>query len=205
MSAPHPVYIDRLAKVLKQGEFIPSKPGALSFGYDLWARHENGDVILHCGGNAGWFDWFTPVKPGDAPDFELTIDGRQYRLVRGVDAVPSTFVTRHELDKRHGGTIAQAQRASQIRRVGRPVKATGPVAPPAPVVHSSWERPYRIEQLEPDGVTWTDMKDAHRTLHLAAQAGDRYYRHHGHAHRVVYRGREVVHEWRPTPLEGASA
>ena len=80
----------RFAKELAKGDFIPSKPGALGVGYDLWARHENGDVILHC--TAGWFDLFRPVQPGDAPDFELAIEGRSYRLVRGVDAIPSGFV-----------------------------------------------------------------------------------------------------------------
>lgn len=81
----------RFAKELKKGDFIPSKPGSLAFGYDLWASHENGDVILHCGGNAGWFDWFTPVQVGDRPGFRIVIDGRAYRLVRGVDALLSGF------------------------------------------------------------------------------------------------------------------
>lgn len=75
----------RVAAALGKGDFIPNRPGSLSLGYDLWARHENGDVILHCGGNAGWFDWFRPVQDGDTPDFTLAIAGRAYCLVRGVD------------------------------------------------------------------------------------------------------------------------
>jgi hypothetical protein len=101
-------FAKRLAAQLAKGDFIPSKHGNLSAGYDLWARHANGDVIVHCGGNAGWFDWFTPVARGDEPDFVLVIEGRDYRLVRGVDEIPEGF------------SIVGAPGHGGLRRVGRP-------------------------------------------------------------------------------------
>ena len=88
----HKSFAKKVAAQLAKGDFIPNKPGAIGHGYDLWARHPNGDVILHCGGNAGWFDWFTPAWQ-ERPDFVLTIDGEDYQLVRGVDVdhMPAGF------------------------------------------------------------------------------------------------------------------
>ena len=148
--------------------FAKNRAGALDFGYDLWARHANGDVILHCGGkDAGWFDWFTPVQPGDAPDFKVTIEGRAFRLVRGVDVLPTGFEP-----VPHPG-----------HGPGRPTRAA----------RESWMRPYRVEALIQDA--WRPG-ESHRELHLAQQDGNRYYRFNDVPYRVVYRN-AVVYEWRP--------
>lgn len=184
----------RLAAELGKGDFIPSRFGSIGFGYDLWATHPNGDVIVYCGGNARWFDWFRPVQPGDDPDFELTINGRQYRLVRGVDDIPSQF---KRPSQEASPSFAQPVKT---RRPGLPtVRQRQPqIITRAAVEFSPLERPFVVEQFE-NGM-WHRFGD-HKTIVLARQDGDRYLRFHGTAFRVVCRG-EVVHEWRP---EGATA
>lgn len=125
-----------LRELHRAGDFIPSRIGTLGVGYDLVARHPNGDVVLHCGGNAGWLDWFTPVAAGESADFEVVITGRAYRLVRSVDALPAGF----------------EPIIPDLHKRGRPAHAgTGPrlVAPPkpAPPQHDfdARERPYDVD------------------------------------------------------------
>lgn len=145
---PLPHYAERLAKVLKGGEFVPNRPGSLGSGYELWARHrETADVMLHCGGNAGWFDWFTPVGLGEAHAFTVAIEGRAYRLVRGVDAVPAIFEQ----------VIAVAQpHARQVRRPQpRMVRPTQPPDRRGPLGDLG-ERPFAIE-VRRDSGAWEEI------------------------------------------------
>lgn len=188
----------RLIEALRKGDFIPSRLGSIGFGYDLWAKHPNGDVIVHCGGNAGWFDWFTPIQNGEQADFELVIAGRAYRLVRGVDDIPAGFARIGDDGIRHS-----PNRDVVVRRRGVPTKP-GPAPGPNLRRDAVWDRPYRLEQRMGGARTgeW-QLAEQHRDLRLAQQAGERYYRFHGVGYRVVLRG-EVLHSWQPEP-QGADA
>jgi hypothetical protein len=169
---PHSAFAKRVAAALGQGEFIPSKPGTIGFGYSLWARHENGDVIVHCGANAGWFDWFTPVLPGDAPDFELTIEDRQYRLVRGVDTIPATFLPAIT----HPGKGHTLSGAISVERRGRP---PGPRLVP----WSTERRNYMVEGFL-EG-RWQLLDSCRSEFAATSQAKARYVKD-AVPHRVVY-------------------